>query len=157
MKPITLKEPEKRKVLKAFTINTQSYRLIEYLAENSRVPVSTLNQKCSIGNVADVSRKHNPTLRQFGLAVGCHRPPAHYLNQFCKPTPMREWSLCRLAKHELDLPTKGHDRPRIKDPLFNKRRMFLIDETGEGESLNKLLSASRLIGYKSHSRAGGKL
>lgn len=157
MKPVTLKEREKSKVLKAFTLNTQAYRLISYLADQARVPVSTLNQKCSIGNVADIALKHNPALRQFGLAIGCHPPPAHYLNQFAQPSYMQEWSLCRLKKHELDLPTKGEGRPRVEDSLFKKRRMLIIDKTGEGKSLNKLLIASRSIGEKSHSRAGGKL
>lgn len=157
MRPVTLKEREKSKVLKSFTVNTQAYRLIAYLANQARIPVSTLNQKCSIGNVADIALKHNPTLRQFGLAIGCSRPPAHYLNQFAQPSNMQEWSLCRLSKHELDLPTKGENRPRVKDPLFQKRRMLIIDKTGEGKSLNNLLIASRAIGEKSHSRAGGEL
>ena len=157
MQPVTLSEKEKAKVLKSFTVNTQAYRLVKFLSEQARVPVSTLNQKCSIGNIADIAQKHNSILRKYRLAIGCHRPPAPYLNQFCQPSNMQEWSLCRLKKHQLDLPIKGPDRPRVKDSLFQKRRMIIIDKTGEGKSLNNLLIASRSIGEKSNSRAGGEL
>jgi hypothetical protein len=157
MHPYTLKKREKPKVLEAFTPNTQPYRVIEYLADNARVPVSTLNKITSTGNIADISLKHNETLRQFGLAIGCHRPPAHYLNQFGQPSMMQEWSLCKLLPHEMTLPTKGPDRPKVTDPLFKQRRLVIIDRFDEGDSLNELLAHTRKLGRKSVIRVGGRL
>jgi len=157
MHPCTLKKREKQKVLEAFTPNTQPYRVIEYLADNARVPVSTLNKITSTGNIADIALKHNEALRRFGLGLGCHRPPAHYINQFGQPSMMQEWSICKLLPHELKLPTKGPDRPQVTDPLFKQRRLIIIDKTDEGVPVNSLLAATRKGVQKAGYRVGGKL
>jgi len=154
MKPIKLGPRKKKSVLSCFLPKTQSYRVVEYLCDNSRVSVQELNKKCSTGNIADIALKYNPTLRKFGLSIGCHRAPISYLNQFHQPSAMFEWSLCQLNLDEKDKPTKGSGRPQLIDPLFKKRQTVIIDLIREGgylpnDALTKTRNEQFVKGYSS--------
>lgn len=143
MKPTIPSPYKKTKILSTFRPNTRHYRILEQLCKQARVPVAELNKQCSVGNVSDIALKHNPTLRKFGLAIGCHRAPVCYMNQFHQPTAMHEWSLCKLTPAEQKLPTKGDDRPEVSDPLFKKRQKLVVELLREGWLLNDALSKTR--------------
>jgi hypothetical protein len=148
MQPVKLKKTEKERVLSAFNPTTQAYRVIEYLSDKPRVSVAELNQKLSVGNIADIALKNNESLRAFKLAIGCSSPPVWYENQFHQTSFMHEWSLCRLSPEEMKLPTKGDNRPRVKDPALKKRKIIIIDSTKHGELKNIALTRTRSLSHR---------
>lgn len=152
MKPVTLSARRKKLVLSAFTPKTRHYRVIEYLSDTARVSAAELSQKCSTPNISDIAQKYNPTLRDFGLAIGCHPAPMYYINQFHQPSAMQEWSLCKLSQDELRLPTKGPTRPKVFDPLFKERKEIILGKIKEGEFLNSVLAQTRDAGTVRDSR-----
>lgn len=146
MKPVKVSKSKQKEILEAFTPDTGPYRVVKYLADNPRSPVSEVNQICSVGNVSDIALKYNQTLRPFGLAIGCSPAPVCYFNQYHQPSAMYEWSLMQLSREELKLPIKGPNRPQAEDPAFKRRQKIIIDRTKEGEFLNAAIKATRNIG-----------
>lgn len=143
MKPCKLSAKQKEKVLSSFSPDTRHYRLIKVLADKPRRTAQELHSTCSASNISDLALKHNPELRKFGLAIGCHQPPVSYLNKFMQPTGMNEWALYKLSPQELNLPTKGPDRPKAIDPLFKKRQKLVVDLVKQGVFLNEALDKTR--------------
>lgn len=79
-RPIKLKKDTLNNLLSKFQPDTQSRKIIDYLAQNKRVPASILREIANADNVGQVVRcAINPRLLQFGYQIACEKVPCQQL------------------------------------------------------------------------------
>ena len=73
---VKLKKAALDSLLSEFHSDTQSHKIVRYLAKNSSVPVKTLRTATGAANIPQVVRSAiNPRLFQLGYQVACERKP----------------------------------------------------------------------------------
>lgn len=113
MKPTTLSKPEIKAILKQIPEHAaQAQRLVEYLANNPKMPTVSVNANCAIGNISHVAAKTNPILFKHGLFISCERPAAPIPNRFGERSQMFEWSIFRLENNG-DPANDGQEQSKV--------------------------------------------
>lgn len=142
MRPETLNDKQLSKLLGDFKEDAKASLILQYLAKHPRCRMTELKRVCTAVNIGDVARVANRRLRKHGFMIGAHPSPIPYVASNCSSAKEYEWSICRLSPAEKKDPDI---KPTIKDPLWKKRREWLVTQAESlANEINGLIAKTRM-------------